>query len=175
MARSFFFPRSKTSNLRSEASVQLLTTKARRAQRFTKPLQVISCLMQTPPPISPECQATTRAVVDSALQVHRHLGPGLLESVYKACLCHELQWRGHYVQREVALPLVYRDLKLDAGLRLDLLVDSSVIVEIKAVDAIHPVHKAQLLSYLRLSERRVGLLINFHVELLKDGISRLIL
>jgi GxxExxY protein len=107
--------------------------------------------------------------------VHRTLGPGLLESVCEVCLVHELGRRGHDVRTQVALPVVYDSVKLEAGYRVDLLVDGSVIVEIKSADALSPVHEAQLLTYLRLSSRRLGFLINFNVILLKQGIKRMIL
>lgn len=113
-------------------------------------------------------------IVNSAMKVHSILGPGLLESTYQACLAHELRKRGFLAETQVPLPVVYEGEKLDLGYRLDLLVESLVIVEIKCVEAIHPVHKAQLLSYLRLSGRKVGLLINFHVAHLKDGITRMV-
>lgn len=114
-------------------------------------------------------------MVDAALQVHRTLGPGLLESAYEICLAHELESRGRVVRKQVALPLVYRDVKLEAGYRIDLVVDDAVVVEVKAVEALAPVHEAQLLTYLRLSERRLGFLINFNVVLLKQGLKRMIL
>lgn len=115
----------------------------------------------------------TEKVIGAAIQVHKTLGPGLLESAYEACLAFELADRGLNVIQQKALPVVYRDVHLDCGYRLDLLVEDSVIVEIKSVDAILPVHKAQLLSYLKLSGTKIGLLINFNVPLLKDGIVRL--
>ena len=114
------------------------------------------------------------AVVDAAMRVHSALGPGLLESAYAACLTHELKKRGLRVVREVPLPVVYDGIKLEAGYRIDMLVEDAVIVELKAVEALAPIHQAQLLSYLKLSGRRVGLLINFHVLHLKDGIKRMI-
>jgi GxxExxY protein len=113
-------------------------------------------------------------VVDAAMRVHSLLGPGLLESAYQACLAQELRKRNLTVETQVGLPVVYEGEKLDLGYRIDLLVENLVIVEIKCVDAIHPVHEAQLLSYLRLSGRNVGLLINFHVARLKDGIRRMV-
>src|ERR1019366_3430396 len=100
--------------------------------------------------------------------------PGLLESAYDACLSHELRKRGFHVDTQLGLPVVYEGEKLDLGYRIDLLVESLVIVEVKCVEAIHPVHEAQLLSYLRLSKKNVGLLINFHVAHLKDGIKRMV-
>jgi GxxExxY protein len=114
------------------------------------------------------------AVVDAAVRVHSALGPGLLESAYAACLTFELRKRGYRVDTEVGLPVVYDGVKLDLGYRIDLLVGNVVIVEVKCVEVIHPVHEAQLLSYLRLSGKNVGLLINFYVVRLKDGIKRMV-
>ena len=114
------------------------------------------------------------AVVDAAMRVHSVLGPGLLESAYAACLTHELRQRGLKVLCEVPLPVVYDGIKLDAGYRLDMLVEDAVIVELKAVEALAPIHQAQLLSYLKLSGKHVGLLINFHVVHLRDGIKRMV-
>lgn len=108
------------------------------------------------------------------MKVHTVLGPGLLESAYHACLLHELLKCGHRVASQVGLPVVYDGEKIDLGYRIDLIVEHTVIVEIKCVDAINPVHHAQLLSYVRLSGRRVGLLINFHVAHLRDGIRRMV-
>ena len=116
----------------------------------------------------------TGVIVDSAITVHRALGPGLLESTYQACLTHELSCRDIVVRKEVALPVEYRGLHLDTGYRLDLLVNEQVIVELKAVERLLPIHQAQLLTYLKLSRSKVGLLINFNVQRLKDGIKRLI-
>lgn len=114
------------------------------------------------------------SVVDAALKVHTALGPGLLESAYEACLAHELKKRGHKVLAQVGLPLVYDGVSLDVGYRIDVLVDDCVIVELKAVDKILPIHEAQLLSYLKLSGKKVGLLINFHVTHLTQGIKRMV-
>ncbi len=108
------------------------------------------------------------------MRVHSILGPGLLESAYDACLAHELGQRGFHVDTQVALPVIYEGEKLELGYRIDLLVENRVIVEVKCVEAIHPVHEAQLLSYLRLSGKNVGLLINFYVAHLKDGIKRMV-
>jgi len=113
-------------------------------------------------------------VIAAAIEVHRELGPGLLESTYEACLAYELTQRGLNVNRQAELPVVYRGVKLDCGYRMDLLVEDRVVVEVKSVQALQPVHEAQLLSYLKLSGRHVGLLINFNVELLKLGIRRLV-
>ncbi len=123
---------------------------------------------------TPRINQVSGAVVNVAMRVHSLLGPGLLESSYQACLAQELRKRGLSVETQVGLPVVYEDEKLDLGYRIDLLVENLVIVEIKCVDAIHPVHEAQLLSYLRLSGKNVGLLINFHVARLKDGIKRMV-
>lgn len=117
----------------------------------------------------------TREIVKSAIRVHTALGPGLLESAYQGCLAWELQQLNLKVETQVTLPLVYQGIKIDAGYRIDLLVEDLVIVEVKAVEALLPVHKAQLLSYLRLSGIRLGLLINFNVKYVVDGITRLIL
>src|SRR5215469_9362509 len=114
------------------------------------------------------------SIVDAALKVHRALGPGLLESVYEACLAHELSLRGHSLQRQLPIPIIYEGLRLEVGLRLDLVVDSDVIVEIKAVDRDAPVFLAQLMSYLQLSDRHLGFLINFNVPVIKDGIRRVV-
>jgi GxxExxY protein len=116
----------------------------------------------------------TPAVIAAAIQVHRVLGPGLLESAYEACLAHELTKRGFHVERQKAVPLVYEAVKLECGFRADLLVDGKVVVEVKSKEAIHPVDEAQLLSHLRLLNIPIGLLINFHVVLLKDGIRRMV-
>jgi GxxExxY protein len=114
------------------------------------------------------------AVVDSAMKVHSALGPGLLESVYVACLVHELNQRGFRTAVQVPLQVIYDGVRLDLGFRLDILVEGCVVVEIKAVDAISPVHQAQLLTYLKLSHNHVGLLINFNVVHLRDGIRRMV-
>ncbi|NQU31136.1 MAG: GxxExxY protein [Anaerolineae bacterium] len=114
----------------------------------------------------------TEAIIGAAIEVHRSLGPGLLESAYEACLAFELIERGFQVERQKELPIVYKTVRLDVGYRLDLLVNEKVIVEIKAVNNLESIHTAQILSYLKLSERKVGLLINFNVKLLKHGIKR---
>jgi GxxExxY protein len=122
----------------------------------------------------PRVNQVSGAVVNAAMKVHSQLGPGLLESAYKACLAYELRKRGLHVAAEVGLPVVYEGEKLELGYRIDLLVEGLVVVEIKCIDGIHPVHEAQLLSYLRLSGKSIGLLINFHVVHLKDGIKRMV-
>jgi GxxExxY protein len=116
----------------------------------------------------------THAIIGAAIEVHRTLGPGLLESVYEECLVRELTLRGIPVVRQKPIPLVYKDLKLECGYRLDLLVAGRVVVEIKAVESVAPIHEAVMLTYLRLSEVRLGLLLNFHVPVLKDGIRRFV-
>ncbi|MBL7963275.1 MAG: GxxExxY protein [Flavobacteriales bacterium] len=113
-------------------------------------------------------------VVDAAFRVHRHFGPGLLESAYEACLAPKLMSNGFKVERQVVLPLVYQDVKLDAGFRLDLWVERKVIIEVKAVAELHSVHMAQMLTYLKLTENRLGSIINFHRALLKDGMRRVV-
>ncbi len=115
----------------------------------------------------------TETIIGAAIDVHRALGPGLLESAYEACLFSELRSLGIKVNHQVPMPVVYRDVKLDCGYRVDMLVDDQVIVEIKAVETVLPVHEAQLLSYLKLSGLKTGLLINFNVKLLKKGIQRI--
>lgn len=114
------------------------------------------------------------AVVDAAVKVHMALGPGLLESAYAACLLHELRKRGLAVRPQVGLPVEYDGVKLDIGYRVDLLVEEEVVVEIKAVEKLQAVHEAQLLSYLKLGEKRLGLLLNFNVRRMKDGIKRMV-
>ena len=116
----------------------------------------------------------TESVIGAAIQVHRALGPGLLESAYEACLAFELKKRGLRVEQQKPLPLVYEGVKLECGYRIDLLVEGSAVVEVKSVDRVAPIHEAQILSYLKLSGCKVGLLINFNVTLLKDGIRRFI-
>lgn len=114
-------------------------------------------------------------IIGAAINVHRALGPGLLESTYEVCLAHEISKLGLSVERQKGLPVRYDNLLLDCGYRIDLLIDGSIIVELKAVDKLLPIHEAQLLSYLKLSDCKVGLLINFNVEVLKTGIKRRVL
>jgi len=118
--------------------------------------------------------AVSQEIVTAAMKVHSALGPGLLESTYEACLLHELRKAGLQAEAQVGLPVVYDSIKLDLGYRIDLLVQDLVIVELKSVDAISPVHQAQLLSYLKLSGKSLGLLINFNVAHLKEGIKRFV-
>ncbi len=126
-------------------------------------------------PIPQETERIAKQIVDAAFQVHKNLGPGLLESVYEVCLCHELKKRGIAFRTQVTLPVVYDGVRLDAGLRLDVLAAEAVIVELKAVEKHNPLFDAQLLTYLKLTGHRLGLLINFNVPLIKDGIKRIIL
>jgi len=122
--------------------------------------------------LSNQGEQIAQLVVDSAIKVHRVLGPGLLESVYEACLTHELKQRGLNVSTQVALPIHYEGMEIESGLRLDMLVENRVIVELKTVEKLLPVHEAQLISYLRLAQKQIGFLLNFHVALMKDGITR---
>jgi GxxExxY protein len=122
-----------------------------------------------------ELNELTGKIIGAAIEVHRHLGPGLLESAYETCLAYELEKLGLSFERQHALPLVYKEIRLDQGYRVDLLVERRVVVELKVVDQIAPVHEAQVLSYLRFSGCEIGLLLNFNVKLLKDGIRRFIM
>ena len=115
----------------------------------------------------------TREIIGAAIAVHRELGPGLLESAYETCLAYELTQRGLKVEQQKSLPVIYREVHLECGYRLDLVVEDSVIVELKSVEKLTPVHQAQVLSYLRLADCPVGLLINFNVKILIDGVHRL--
>jgi GxxExxY protein len=115
----------------------------------------------------------TEKVIGAAIDVHRVLGPGLLESAYEECMCYELAQAGIRFERQVPLPVVYKTVKLDCGYRMDVVVEDMLILEIKAVERVIPVHEAQLLSYLKLANKPVGLLLNFHVSVLKNGITRL--
>jgi GxxExxY protein len=116
----------------------------------------------------------TEKIIGAAIEVHRHLGPGLLESAYEECLCYEMSRIGIRFERQVHLPIDYKGLHLDCAYRMDLVVENLVIVEIKAVEEINPIHHAQMLTYLKASGRRVGLLINFDVAVLKNGIKRIV-
>jgi len=117
----------------------------------------------------------TKEIIGAAIEVHSHLGPGLLESAYEICLCHELSQRGLAFVRQVDLPVSYKGVSLGSGYKLDLLVKDKVVLELKAVEAILPVHEAQLLTYLKLSGKRVGFLMNFHVSRMTSGIVRKVL
>lgn len=116
----------------------------------------------------------TEKIIGCAIEVHKGLGPGLLESAYEECLCYELEQRGLKFERQVSLPVVYKDVKLDCGYRMDIVIENSIIVEVKAVENLIPVHDAQLLSYLKLYNKKVGLLMNFHVPILKKGLKRIV-
>jgi GxxExxY protein len=121
-----------------------------------------------------DLNAITHGIIAAAIEVHRHLGPGLLESSYQECICYELSRMGLSFTREVHLPLSYKGLRLDCSYRVDLLVEDTVLVELKSIEQLLPIHSAQLLTYLRASNKPVGLLINFNVLVLKDGIRRIV-
>ena len=125
-------------------------------------------------PLTLKEESTARLIVNIAFNIHKTLGPGLLESVYEKCFCYELEQRGIDYGRQIYVPIKYNDLVIDDGLRLDLLINNSIIVELKAQETYHPVWEAQLHSYLQLTGHRLGFLINFHVPLIKDGIKRII-
>ncbi|HBO46455.1 MAG TPA: hypothetical protein DD670_21510, partial [Planctomycetaceae bacterium] len=116
----------------------------------------------------------TGEIIGAAIEVHRQLGPGLLESTYEQCLCHELSLRGLSFQRQVDLPVLYKGIRLDCGYRMDLVVADLIIVELKVAEKLLPIHEAQLLTYLKLAQRQVGLLLNFNVPVLKDGLKRMV-
>jgi len=132
-------------------------------------------MMKVFAPLPAETERLAKLVVDAAYRVHSGLGPGLLESVYEICLAHELRKRGLRIETQVAIPVVYDGIRLEAGLRIDLLVEGQLLIEIKAVDEMKQVFKAQVLTYLKLTGIRLGLLINFNVPLIKNGIERIIL
>jgi GxxExxY protein len=116
----------------------------------------------------------TRRIIGAAIEVHRHLGPGLLESAYEECLCYELNEAGVSFLRQVQIPIAYKEIKLDCKYRLDLIVEDAVIVELKCLDRFDPIHSAQLLTYLKAIDKRIGLLINFNVPVLRNGIKRIV-
>ncbi len=126
-------------------------------------------------PLTDAEEAIGKAVVDSAFRVHKELGPGLLEKIYEACLCYELDQKGLDARRQVDIPIVYGDMSFDEGLRIDVLVEDRVICELKAVDRVNPVWQAQLLSQMKMAKKRLGFLINFNVPLIRDGIKRMVL
>lgn len=142
---------------------ELLNTKTRRHEEM--PIGDV---------LDPQVESVAKTIVDAAYRVHCEFGRGLLESVYEACLCHELRKRGLRVGRQIVVLIHYDGVILDDGLRIDLLVEECVIVEVKAVERDHPVFKAQLLTYLKLTGHRLGLLINFNVQYIKDGITRVV-
>jgi len=117
----------------------------------------------------------THEIIGAAIEVHKVLGPGLLESAYEECMARELSLRNLRFERQKPLPVVYKEVKLECGYRMDFLVEDKVVVELKAAEALAPIHQAIMLTYLRLSGRKIGLLINFHVEVLKEGVRRLVL
>jgi len=125
--------------------------------------------------ISSDLNELSRHVVDAIFCVHRGLGPGLLESVYEACLCHELAKRKLQFERQISIPVIYDNIEIKAGLRVDIWVERKLIVELKAVETLHEIHKAQLLTYLKLTNNRLGLLVNFNVPVIKQGIKRIAL
>lgn len=120
-------------------------------------------------------QALTEQIIGAAIEVHEEIGPGLLESAYEECLCGELGLRGLRFQRQVPLPVTYKGARLDCGYKLDIVVEDKVVLELKAVEATTPLHEAQLLTYLRLSRKRVGLLMNFNTVVMKNGVTRRVL
>jgi GxxExxY protein len=126
-------------------------------------------------PVSKEVDDKARKIVDAAYTVHKNLGPGLLEKVYEICFCHELSKRGLIYQRQVDIPVIYDGLKFNEGLRLDVIVEDEIICELKAIDNVNPVWTAQLLSQLKLTNKRLGFLINFNVTNIGDGIKRIVL
>jgi GxxExxY protein len=117
----------------------------------------------------------TGRIIQAAMEVHRHLGPGLLESAYEKCLCREFHLQGIAYKSQIALPVSYKGEHLDCGYRIDLLVEDSVVVELKAVDKTLPIHEAQLLTYMKLTGKQIGLILNFNSQLLKNGIKRMVL
>jgi GxxExxY protein len=119
-----------------------------------------------------EINQITEKIIGCAIEVHRNLGPGLLESAYEECLVYELRNAGLIAVRQIAVPVVYKDIKLECGYRIDVLVENTVVIELKTVDGFAPVHEAQILTYMKFASKSVGLLINFNVTLLKDGIKR---
>jgi GxxExxY protein len=133
-----------------------------KSQRFTEEKMIIAM----------EINEITEKVIGCAIEVHKLLGPGLLESAYEECLSFELPAKGLNIQRQKAVPVVYKEIKLDCGYRIDILVENTVVIELKTVDAFNPVHEAQILTYMKFSQKSIGLLINFNVTLLKNGLKR---
>jgi len=122
-----------------------------------------------------ELNEITSTIIGCAIEVHRNLGPGLLESAYEECLAYELCKKGLMIKRQQPTPVIYKEIKLECGYRIDVLVENTVVIELKAVDAINPVHEAQILTYMKFAGKKLGLLINFNVTVLKDGIKRYIM
>ncbi len=121
-----------------------------------------------------EFENITREIIGAAIEVHKHLGPGLLESAYEECLVYELLQKGYKIERQKAVPVVYKEIVLDYGYRIDILVENKVLLELKSVEALAPVHEAQILTYMKFSEKKIGLLINFNVTVLKNGLKRFV-
>ena len=119
-----------------------------------------------------EINQITEKIIGCAIEVHKNLGPGLLESAYEECLIFELRNAGLIAERQIGVPVVYKDIKLDCGFRIDILVENTVVIELKTVDEFAPVHEAQILTYMKFASKKIGLLINFNVTLLKNGIKR---
>jgi GxxExxY protein len=119
-----------------------------------------------------ETNQITEKIIGCAIEVHRFLGPGLLESAYEECLAFELQKAGLNIERQKAVPVVYKEIKLDCGYRIDILVENKIVIELKTLDEFNPVHEAQILTYIKFAQKSIGLLINFNVTLLKNGIRR---
>lgn len=122
-----------------------------------------------------EFESLSKDVLGAAIEVHKHLGPGLLESAYEECLSYELTQRGYKIERQKPIPVVYKEIKLECGYRIDILVEDKIVLELKSVDYFNPVHEAQILTYMKFAQKKVGLLINFNVALLKNGIKRYVL
>ena len=122
-----------------------------------------------------EFESLSKDVLGAAIEVHKHLGPGLLESAYEECLSFELLRRGYKIERQKPIPVVYKEIRLDCGYRIDILVEDRLVLELKSVDCFNPVHEAQILTYMKFSQKRIGLLINFNVSLLKNGIKKYVL
>ena len=122
-----------------------------------------------------EINSITEKIIGCAIEVHKALGPGLLESAYEECLIYELQNAGLSVEQQKPVPVIYKEVKLDYGYRIDILVENTVVIELKTVDEFNPVHEAQVLTYIKFAEKKIGLLINFNVKLLKQGIKRYVI
>jgi GxxExxY protein len=122
-----------------------------------------------------EFEALSKEILGAAIEVHKHLGPGLLESAYEECLSYELIQRGYKIDRQKPIPVVYKEIKLECGCRIDILVQDKIILELKSVDCFNPVHEAQMLTYMKFADKKIGLLINFNVTVLKNGIKRYVL
>ncbi|MBA4312724.1 MAG: GxxExxY protein [Chlorobiaceae bacterium] len=122
-----------------------------------------------------EFESLSKDVLGAAIEVHKHLGPGLLESAYEECLSYELMQWGYKIERQKPIPVVYKEIKLECGYRIDILVEDKIVLELKSVDCFNPVHEAQILTYMKFAQKKVGLLINFNVALLKNGIKRYVL